>query len=277
MKTSLSQRRKADIVVRRQVSVIEADQSDSQAPALQRGLAVLEFLAAHDEAATLSEISAALKLSPASIFRITGVLENAGYLHREEASRRFSLTRKLFLQAQPKHEGRSLVESCLPSMREVLQLTGETVQLCCLADDTCVILEQLPSTYPFKYIVDLGSRVPVHCCAPGKAIAAHMTEDAQGKLLRSLTMERHTDHTIITRRGLLDELEKVKSRGYAVDQGEHFEGIHCVAAPLLDRHGNAVASITIAGPSSRIQVRRFAEFGAIIKQAAVVAAQRYLG
>ncbi len=277
MKITLSQRKKIDGIARRELSVTEADQTDSQAPALQRGLAVLEFLSSRDEAATLSEISAALKLSPASIFRITGVLESAGYLYREEATRRFSLTRKLLLQAQPRHEGRSLVECCLPSMREILQLTGETVQLCCLAEDTCVILEQLPSTYPFKYIVDLGSKVPIHCCAPGKAIVAHMMEDAQSTLVRTLAMERHTDHTIVTRRALLDEFRKVKELGYAVDQGEHFEGIHCVAAPLLDRHGNAVAAITIAGPSSRIQVRRFAEFGAIIKQASAAAAQRYLG
>ncbi len=277
MKISESRPRKAEATVRRQPAVMELDSTDSQAPALQRGLAVLEFLSGRDEAATLSEISAALKLSPASIFRLTGVLESAGYLHREEASRRFSLTRKLFLQAQPRHEGRSLVECCLPSMREILQLTGETVQLCCLADNQCVLLEQLPSTYPFKYIVDLGSRIPVHCCAPGKAIAAYLTEEARSTLLRSLILERHTDQTIVSKSALLEELEKVQSRGYAVDQGEHFEGIHCVAAPLLDRHGNAVAAITIAGPSSRIQARRFAELGAIIKQAATVAAQRYLG
>lgn len=277
MKISLTARRKAEAITRSEVSANDADSADSQVPALQRGLAVLEFLSSRDEAATLSEISAALKLSPASIFRITGVLENAGYLHREEASRRFSLTRKLFLQAQPKHEGRSLVECCLPSMREVLQLTGETVQLCCLAADQCVVLEQLPSTYPFKYIVDLGSRVPIHCCAPGKAMVAHLTEDIQSELLHTLTMERYTDHTLTSRSGLLEELEKIKKRGYAADQGEHFEGINCVAAPLLDRHGNAVAAITIAGPSSRIHTRRIAEFGGIIKQAALVASQRYLG
>src|SRR6478752_1682907 len=151
--------------------------SESQAPALQRGLSVLELLAARDEGATLSEISAALRLSPASIFRLTGVLEESGYVLREEPSRRFRLSRKLLLLAQPQREGRSLVESCLPAMREVLQLTGETVQLCVLAEHECVMIEQLPSTHPFKYIVDLGSRPPVYCAAPGKAMLAHLPEE----------------------------------------------------------------------------------------------------
>jgi DNA-binding IclR family transcriptional regulator len=252
-------------------------ETESQAPALQRGLSVLELLATRDEGATLSEISSALKLSPASIFRLTGVLEESGYVIREEPSRRFRLTRKLLLLAQPQHEGRSLVESCLPAMRDVLQQTGETVQLCVLADHECVMIEQLPSTHPFKYIVDLGSRPPVYCAAPGKAMLAHLPETELAAAFRSMRLEKHTEHTLSTRRELLEDFARIRQRGYAVDEGEHFDGIHCVAAPLLDRHGHAVAAITIAGPSSRIQARRFAELGDIMKRAAADAAHRYLG
>lgn len=252
-------------------------EGDSQAPALQRGLAVLELLAARQEGATLSEISTALYLSPASVFRLTGVLEESGYVLREEPSRRFRLSRKLLLLAQPQREGRSLVESCLPAMREVLQLTGETVQLCVLAEHECVMIEQLPSTHPFKYIVDLGSRPPVYCAAPGKAMLAHLPEEETAAALRGMKLERHTERTLTSRRELFDDFAKIRARGFAVDQGEHFEGIHCVAAPLLDRHGHPVAAITIAGPSSRIQARRFSELGEIMKQAALDAARRYLG
>jgi DNA-binding IclR family transcriptional regulator len=250
---------------------------DSQAPALQRGLSVLEFLAGREEGATLSEISTALHLSPASIFRLTGVLEESGYVLREDPSRRFRLSRKLLLLAQPQHDGRSLAESCLPAMREVLRLTGETVQLCVLADHECVMIEQLPSTHPFKYIVDLGSRPPVHCAAPGKVMLAFLPEDMQAGAMSRLKLAKHTDRTLTTRRELLEDLTRIRARGYAVDQAEHFDGIHCVAAPLLDRHGLPLAAITIAGPSSRIQARRFVALGDIMKRAALDAARRYLG
>lgn len=254
-----------------------ASEAESQAPALQRGLAVLEFLAAREQGATLSEISTALGLSPASSFRLTGVLEDSGYLLREEGSRRFRLSRKLLRLAQPQHEGRSLVECSLPAMREVLALTGETVQLCCLAGQECVMIEQLPSTHPFKYIVDLGSRPPIHCCAPGKAMLAHLPTGELESILGTLAFTQHTSRTIVTREGLVQTFGRTREKGFAVDQGEHFEGIHCVAAPLLDRHGLPVAAITIAGPSSRIQARRFPELGRIMKQAAADAALRYLG
>lgn len=252
-------------------------EQESQAPALQRGLAILELLAGREGGVTLSEISSALNLSPASIFRLTGVLEEAGYVERCEATRQFTLTRKLLLLGQPKNSGRGLVESCLPAMRSILQETGETVQLCCLADDACVIIEQLASTFPFKYIVDLGSRPPLYCCAPGKALMAFIPEPERVDMAGRISFHAHTAKTLTSSADLLTDLDKIRSLGYAVDHGEHFEGIHCVAAPVLDRHGNAVAAITIAGPSSRIQARKFARFGEIMKQAAATASERYQG
>jgi len=250
---------------------------ESSAPALQRGLAILELLANADGGVTLSEISSLLRLSPASIFRLTGVLEDAGYVQRCEQSKRFSLTHKLLLLGQPRKAGRGLVESCLPAMRDILAQTGETVQLCCLVDKDCVLIEQLASTHPFKYIVDLGSRPPIHCCAPGKALLAFLPVAERDRLLGSLELTPHTSRSITSIDAMRDELEKVHAAGYAVDRGEHFDGIHCVAAPVLDRHGSAVAAITIAGPSTRIQARRFSTFGEIMKQAAAAAAFRYLG
>jgi DNA-binding IclR family transcriptional regulator len=257
--------------------VPEVAVSESQAPALQRGLNILEFLAGREEGATLSELSSALGLSPASIFRLTGVLEESGYVRREEPSRRFSLTRKLLLLAQPKREGRALVECCMGPMREILRVTGETVQLCCLAGNESVMIEQLASTHPFKYIVDLGSRPPLHCCAPGKALLAWLPAAEQARVIRELKLEKHTARSITTRKGLLEECRKIRAAGFAVDEGEHFEGIHCVAAPVLDRHGYPVAAITIAGPSARIQTERFSEYGAVMVSAAREAGLNYFG
>jgi len=235
-----------------------------QVPALQRGLALLEYLAGLPAGATLSELGAEFGISMASLFRLAGALEELGYIRREERTKRYFVTQKLLLLGQPHSGRRSLVECALEPMRRILAATGETTQLCCLAEASCVILEQLPALHPFKYIVDLGSRVPIHCCAPGKAILAFLPDDALDAVLAGLKFEKHTEHTITTRKALLVELERIRACGYALDRGEHFDGIHCVAAPLLDRHGHTVAAITIAGPATRIAPDRFAEFGRII-------------
>jgi DNA-binding IclR family transcriptional regulator len=253
----------------------ESADTARQVPALQRGLALLEYLAAEPAGATLSELGAALELSPTSVFRLAGALDELGYLHRDEKTRRFAVTQKLLLLGQPHSGTRSLVECSLEPMRRVLAATGETTQLCCHTGADCVVIEQLPALHPFKYIVDLGSRPPAHCCAPGKAMLAFLPDDELAAVLPQIRFERHTAHTITSRRALLVELERIRACGYGLDRGEHFDGIHCIAAPLLDRHGHAIAAITIAGPATRIPKSRFEEYGHLIIAAAQDAAHRF--
>ena len=261
---------------RRAVFSRKREDATSGAPALTRGLAMVELMAQQPQGVTLSEVTSALKMSAASAFRIATALEELGYLRREEGTKKFFVTRKVLLLGQPQATSRSLVECAVESMRQVLTITGETTQLCCLAEDQCVVIDQLPSVHPFKYIVDLGSRAPVHCAAPGKAMLAFLPEDELAPLLTQLKLEKHTAHSITSRKGLRMELERIRKDGYAVDHGEHFDGIHCVAAPLLNQHDQAIAAITIAGPSSRIPAARFAEFGRVMIDAANEAARKFL-
>lgn len=254
-----------------------AEETASQVPALQRGLAMLEMLAQSTNGATLSELGAALNIGLPSVFRIASALEELGYLRREERTKTYSVTHKLLLLGQPHTGERSLVECSVDAMRRVLNATGETTQLCCLAESRCVIVDQLASRHPFKYVVDIGSHAPTHCAAPGKAMLAFLPDDELDAVLGRLDFEKHTERTITSRRELMVELERIRSQRYAVDRGEHFDGIHCVAAPLLDRHGHSIAAITIAGPKERIPVSRFAEIGKIIVAAANDAAQHFIG
>jgi DNA-binding IclR family transcriptional regulator len=253
------------------------DDTASQVPALQRGLAMLEYLARSVEGATLSELSGALEIGLPSTFRIASALEQLGYLRRDERTKSYSVTRKLLLLGQPHAGERSLVECAVDSLRQVRRATGETTQLCCLAEGRCVILDQLASVHPFKYIVDLGSDAPTHACAPGKVMLAFLPDDELDSALGHLRFEKYTDHTITSRRELMVELERIRAQRFGVDRGEHFDGIHCVAAPLLDRHGHSIAAITIAGPKERIPVGRFSEFGRLIHAAADEAARRFIG
>lgn len=257
----------------RRTRVAKGAETELQVPALERGLAVLELIAHQPEGLTLTEISETLQLSSASGFRIATALEELGYVQREVTTKRFRLTHKLLLLGQPRPAGRSLVAAALEPMRRVLHATGETTQLCCLAGDACVIIEQLPSLYPFKYFVDLGSRVPLHCAAPGKAMLAFLPPSDLARLLEGMRLEKHTKNTLTSRKVLLAELDRTRTSGYAVDCGEHFEAIHCVAAPVLDRHAHAVAAITIAGPKERIPKERFADLGKLMIEAANEAAR----
>lgn len=247
----------------------------SEAASLQRGLAVLELLAQRPEGATLREIAAQLQLPGASTLRITRTLVSLGYLSREEGTKRFFLTNSFLLLGQPRGPARGISECALPAMRSIRQQTGETTQLCCLAGTEMVIIEQLLSVHPFKYSADLGARCPCYSCAPGKAILAFRDPDEQEALLDRIRFKRFTETTVTSKRALQHHLHGIRQCGYAVDRAEGLPGIHCVAAPILDRHGLAVAAITIAGPSTRVLESEFEELGEIVKAGAHFASDEF--
>ncbi len=246
------------------------------APALQRGLALLQELATRPNGASQSELAVLLKLPQTAVHRIAAALEHLGYVQKHAPTRTLRVTQKLLLLGQPHSGSRSLIEACIPALRDIARLTGETTQLCVLAEAQCVILEQIPSRHPFKYVVDLGSRAPTQCCAPGKAMLAFLPEPELSEAIGLLHFHPHTRNSLLSPEDLAQELKTVRELGYALDRGEHFEGIHCIAAPLLDAHGHPFAAITIAGPSSRITEASFDDWGAAITAAAADAALQFL-
>jgi DNA-binding IclR family transcriptional regulator len=250
-------------------------QAVPHAPALQRGLALLQELSTRPGGASQSELAALLKLPQTAVHRIAAALEHLGYIQKDGPSRTLRVTQKLLLLGQPHSGSRSLIEACLPSMHAILAHTNETTQLCVLADARCIIIEQLASRHPFKYVVDLGSQAPTHCCAPGKAMLAFLPENELDAALDLLEFHPFTPQSILSADALIPELERIRKAGYALDLAEHFEGIHCIAAPLLDAHGRPFAAITIAGPSSRIPKSVFENWGRSIAELAENAALQF--
>lgn len=257
------------------VTVPTSSEERGLAPNLERGLAILEYLAKQPSGRTIQELSAQLEVAPASILRITRVLDSLGYLQRDGASKRFTLTRKFLLLGQPSGSDRSLSECSIEAMRMLRDATSETVQLCCLTETRMVILDQLLATHAFKYSGEIGASCPCYSCAPGKAIMAFLPPVAQTRTLDQIQFKRFTPTTIATRAEMVRELATIRECGYALDRAEGMEGVHCVAAPILDSHGCAVASITISGPSSRLPVSRFPELAETVKQACAAASQRF--
>lgn len=248
---------------------------DWAVPNLQRGLAILEYLASERHDASITQLSAQLKISTASVFRITGALVELGYLAREPQTKRYSLTNKFLRLGQPRSRDESLAGCALDALRAIRQQTRETTQLCCLIDTEMVIIDQLLALHPFKYSADLGARCPAYSCAPGKAIVAFLPTDEQEALLEQLRFKKFTETTITSKRALRDELARSRDCGYAIDRAEGMPGIHCVAAPILDHHGRAVGAITIAGPANRVPESEFSEIGQSIIRGAQQTAERF--
>jgi DNA-binding IclR family transcriptional regulator len=226
---------------------------DSPAPALSRGLALLEALdAAPPDGLTLTQLSDAIDSPKNSTLRLIQVLVDQGWAVRDPATLRVRLTSKVLRLGQPRSGDLSLSECALPIMRELRDQSGETVQLGILIGEEVVIIEKQESRQPVRIGVDIGLRIPLHNNAPGKIFLAFAPEPDRERLLSSIPLPASTPHTITDRRTLRQHCEQVRQQGYAFDLDEIYDGIRCVGVPLFDRPDHLVATLWLTGPSQRL-------------------------
>lgn len=248
----------------------------SQSPGTERTLAILELLGQHRLGLNLSEIARDLDLPINTVSRIATTLQQCGYLQRREDDKRFVLTHKLFDLTRPHVREKSLVLCALDALKWLRDSTGETTQLLAHANHKVTILEQCVSSQPIKVSSTIGLQVPMFSCAPGKAILSALPQSELDSYFASVTLKSYTPNTLATRPALESDLLKSRQRGYAIELAEGLEGIHCIAAPILDDYAWPVAAITVMAPAFRLKRDRHSELGQACAHAAQTITQRLL-
>ncbi|WP_417308340.1 IclR family transcriptional regulator [Devosia sp.] len=127
---------------------------------------------------------------------------------------------------------------------------GETVNVNVLSGDGCVVIDKVRSNDRMQLDWRVGSRGPLYCGGSGKAVLAYLSP-AERRRIASQPMPGFTPHTITTSEGLLDELGRIRARGYSIDNQEIVMGVFCVAVPVLNRDGRPVGAVSISGPSTK--------------------------
>ena len=248
--------------------------SNYHVPSLERALLVLELLGENRDGMTLSEIVESLSLPKNSIFRITATLLDSNYLSRDNHNKKFILTRKMLAIGSSAVSEYSLVEKSFDIMCQLRDLIGETVLIGTIAQNELIVMEQAPGTYPFKFTVDIGSKVSLNAAAPAKSIMAYLPENQLDDLLGQMEFPKYNERTITTPSAFRAALEEVRQNGYALDRAEELEGVHCVGTPIFDRYDYPIASIWTTGPSERLPESSFEGLGKQIKTHADRISQR---
>lgn len=244
-------------------------------PSLDRALSVLEHLSACHVPCGVSDIARSLELSKNSVFRILVSLHARGYVERDEADKTYSLSGKLLAVAYAAVDEASLVEKSIDAMRRLRDATRETVLLGALIDGRGMVLEQVASPEPVKFLVSVGHCFPLHTAAPGKALLAFLSDDERETILQTLPLTRYNEHTITDMEQFRRELAETRTQGYAVDRGEQVEGLHCVGAPVFNHQGRPIASLWVTGPSFRLLQQDFPRIGELVMQKAAAISRRF--
>ena len=249
---------------------------DASSAGTDRTLAILELLGRHMKGLTASEIARELSLPHNSVSRIIDTMHLRGWLYRREDNRRFTLTSRVADVTRPQVNDKSLALWAWDALKRLRDETGETAQLITLSENKALVLEQCESDQPIKVAGRVGMRVPAYSSAPGKAILAALPEEELEQFLDRVDLKKFTPTTKSTPGKLRADLDVARKLGYAIDLAEGLEGIHCVAAVILDAYQYPVGALTVIGPSFRVAEARFSEIGEICIEAAKAAQDRLL-
>ncbi len=220
--------------------------------ALERALDLLQYLSRHPGDHGVRSLAVALELSPSTVFRLLGTLEQAGFVRQNETTDKYAIGIKA-VQLGIAALGALDITAIAPSrLGALVGETGESAFLAVRDDSEIVYLLKEEGKYSIRTTALLGSRRPLHCTALGKSFLATMPQAEAEALLGRAGTPALTQHTITDLGVLWEELAHIRVRGYAVDREEVEEGLACAAAPIRDYRGQTVAAVSIAGPTSRI-------------------------
>lgn len=212
---------------------------------LDRALVLLDELAAGPR--TLDQLAERVSVHKTTVLRLLRTLESHRFVERHGA-RYYRLGTSLFELAFRALDERDVRRSVEPALRELNAETGHTVHLASYEDGEVIYIDKYESRHNVRMYSRIGRRAPLHCTAVAKVLVAAMPEDRREAVARSITYDKMTANTITTPRAYLAELARVAERGYAVDDEEHEEHIHCVAAPIRDARGEVVAAMSLSVP-----------------------------
>jgi DNA-binding IclR family transcriptional regulator len=212
---------------------------------LDRALVVLDELANGQR--TLDQLAERLDVHKTTVLRLLRTLESHRFVQRDGV-RYYRLGTSLFELAFRALDERDVRRSVEPALRALNAETGHTVHLASYEDGEVIYIDKYESRHNVRMYSRIGRRAPLHCTAVAKVLVAAFPDDQRREIAASITYEKMTPNTITTPRAYLAELDRVAVRGYAIDDEEHEEHIHCVAAPVRGARGEVLAAMSLSVP-----------------------------
>ncbi len=231
-----------------------------------RALKIIELIAER-KSLTLPEITQTLSLPKSSAYEILTTLCKEDFICRDK-NNEYSLGIRLIELGNKAQLNLEIRRIATPILRQLNEELDETVHLTVLDNDEILYVECFESTKRLRTYSVIGVRAPLHCTAVGKAILAMQDEDEIKRIIKAKGLPQFTKNTITDEKILLNELRETKKRGYSIDNMEHEEGVRCVGAPIFDMEGKVHASISISGPSQRINMETIPSIGKLVTEKA---------
>ncbi|KQL50663.1 IclR family transcriptional regulator [Heyndrickxia shackletonii] len=216
-----------------------------------KALSLLDLFSDGRQELSLKEITEEAKLPKPTVYRLLASLEYSGFITKTketENDSRYKLGLKLLELGSLVSEQLELRKIALPHMKKLAGQLNEVVHLVISHQNEAVYIEKVESTRALRLHTRIGKRSPLYLGSGPKLLLAFM-EDNRKKLV----MEEIIQYRKIEKHSLLEDLQQIKQRGYAISYGEQDVGTVGISFPIYDYQGHVVASLAVSGPTSRFE------------------------
>lgn len=246
----------------------------SELQSVSNAIRVLEALDATHPEMGVTDLAKHLNLHKSIVFRLLKTLEAHGWI-RQQPNRKYTLSLRAFEIGYRVVSRMGLGLEIQPLLEELAQRTAETVNVGVRDGKDIIYINKVTSAKVLRVEAQLGVRMPAHCTAMGKILLAYASRAERDEFIAGAErLPRATAKSIEDPQELNEVLDRVRAQGYAWSEGELFEEISCVAAPIRDFAGRVIAALSLAMQSHSCTGERRAYLEREVKKTADLISRR---
>jgi IclR family KDG regulon transcriptional repressor len=244
---------KKKIVSEEAVAVAPKERGGIQS--LERAFAILEEVARNREGINLADLSKAVGLHNSTTFHLVKTMAQLGYVSQVRDSKRYRIGAKLFTLAAGALEENSFLALATPVLETLTGETREAAHFAIRSGNDIVVIARTAGSGLLQMVDRNGGQRPAHATALGKVLLSALNDAQIRQFLGPDPLRKFTAKTIVERDTLLREIEEVRRKGIAYDDGEFDAEIRCVAVPVHDFAGRVAGAVGISGAVWRLSLQ----------------------
>lgn len=234
---------------------------------VSKAMKLLDLLAESPQPMTLAEISQKTGWPKSTVHGLLSTMREFSVI-AQDGEGRYMLGIRLFEYGCTLSSSWTIIETAKPYIQHISYTTGEAVFLSILDRGEVITLDRADNRTGLWISAEMGCRLPIHCTSQGKLFLAYMPEQDRKSILKRTVLKPYTEHTITTQAALQRELDEIRKRGYATENGEYKTGMRSVAAPIFDENGDVRYAIGIIGMFRQIESNQFNKAIAVVRETA---------
>ena len=234
---------------------------------LDRGLEILFILAEH-KSKGVTELANELQVDKSTVFRLLETMEKRNLVQQDKTTAKYKLGIGLLHISEGLVKNLDIINVSKPTLKQLMDSTKESVHLCTFANDKVYVVDQVKSDQIMKVSATIGHEEPIYCSSVGKCILAYLPDETKNRIIDGVQFIPYTEKTKVSKEALMEEIQLIRKKGYALDDEEVSVGVCCIAAPIYNHRGEVKSSIGISGPSARIRPENIDSYISKLKIAA---------